>query len=310
MQGVQGLTGPVGGNSGQVLYNNSGVATSTNYLQFDGNNVNLLGNLTVGGAITFNGTATYVLSTNTYYTDNIIEMHVPPSGVNGQWTSDDGKDIGFRFHYYTASTDTNAALVLADDSKFLEWYNKGVEVVGDFTSATYGTFKTGSIVLVNSTTSNSTSTGALTVTGGVGIGGNLNVGGSTTVNGSLTFANTSTLASPKLQAYQETVTTIGTVVGATNINCALSNIFDVTLGAASVTFTFTNPPASGNAQPITVILRQDSVGGRLATFTNAKYTDGNVPVLSTGANQIDVLTFFTVNGGSFWFGTFAMANVS
>ena len=164
--------------------------------------------------------------------------------------------------------------------------------------------------ITNTTVSSSTATGALTVVGGVGIGNNLYVGGNTTLNGSLTFANISTLASPKLQAYQETVTTIGTVVGATNINCALSNIFDITLGAASVTFTFTNPPASGTAQPITIILRQDATGSRLATFTNAKYTDGSVPVLSTGANQIDVLTFFTVNGGAFWFGTFAMANVS
>jgi len=164
--------------------------------------------------------------------------------------------------------------------------------------------------ITNVTSSTNTVTGALTVAGGVGIGGNLNVGGNTNLNGSLTFANASTLASPKLQAYQETVTTIGTVSGATNINCALSNIFDITLGAASVTFTFTNPPASGTAQPITVILRQDATGNRTATFTNAKYTDGSVPVLSTGANQVDVLTFFTVNGGTFWFGTFAMANVS
>jgi hypothetical protein len=164
--------------------------------------------------------------------------------------------------------------------------------------------------ITNTTVSSSTATGALTVAGGVGIGGNLYVGGNTNLNGSLTFTNASALSSPKLQAYQETVTTIGTVVGATNINCALSNIFDITLGAASVTFTFTNPPSSGTAQPITIILRQDATGSRTATFTNTKYTDGSVPVLSTGANQVDVLTFFTVNGGSFWFGTFAMANVS
>ena len=90
---------------------------------------------------------------------------------------------------------------------------------------------------------------------------------------------------------------------------SLSNFFDITLGN-NVTFTFTNPPASGILRTATIILRQDATGNRTATFTNAKYTDGNLPVLSTGANQIDVLTYFTVNGGSFWFGTFAMANVS
>ena len=119
-----------------------------------------------------------------------------------------------------------------------------------------------------------------------------------------------TLSNKQLQAYNETCTTVGTVSTTTyNIDLSLSNIFDITLGN-NVTFTFTNPPSSGIAKNCTVILRQDATGSRLATFTNAKYTDGTAPILSTGASQVDVLTFFTVNGGSFWFGTFAMANVS
>jgi hypothetical protein len=122
--------------------------------------------------------------------------------------------------------------------------------------------------------------------------------------------DTQTLTNKQWQAYNETVTTVGTVSTTTyNIDLSLSNIFDITLGN-NVTFTFTNPPASGISRNCTVILRQDATGNRLATFTNAKYTDGTAPILSTGANQIDVLTFFTLNGGSFWFGTFAMANVS
>lgn len=113
-----------------------------------------------------------------------------------------------------------------------------------------------------------------------------------------------------LQSYREVVTTVGTVSGATyNIDLSLSNIFDITLGN-NVTFTFTNPPASGTAMNATVILRQDATGNRTATFTNARYTDGVTPILSTGANQIDVLTFFTINGGTTYFGSFVMANVS
>jgi hypothetical protein len=124
------------------------------------------------------------------------------------------------------------------------------------------------------------------------------------------LASGATLGAPQFTAYQETVTTVGTVSGTTyNIDLSLSNIFDITLGN-NVTFTFTNPPASGVSKSATIILRQDATGSRLATFTNAKYTDGVLPILSTGANQVDVLTFFTLNGGSFWFGTFAMANVS
>ena len=148
------------------------------------------GGLTVGaagpvlfkGPVTFSGTATYILSTNTYYTDAILELHTPPTGVYGSWFTDDGKDIGFRFHYYTNSTDTNAALVLANDTKYLEWYNTGAEsTTTNFVNATYGTFKTGAIKLVggNGNQAN-TSTGDLTVLGGVGVGGSIYVAGNVT----------------------------------------------------------------------------------------------------------------------------------
>lgn len=113
----------------------------------------------------------------------------------------------------------------------------------------------------------------------------------------------------RLKAYSESVTTTSLAAGSHNLDVSQTNIFDITI-TGNVTLTFTNPVASGSLQSVTVILRQDGVGGRLATFTNAKYTDGQAPQLSTGANQIDVLTFFTVNAGTFWFGTFAMANVS
>ena len=137
------------------------------------------GNLVVGGTVTFGGSATNVLSTNTVYTDNILELHIPSGGVSGAWGSDDLKDIGLRFHYYNASADTNAALVLAHDTKALEWYGTGAGSDGSQISstATYGTFKTGAIQLVNTTTSVGTDSGALIVAGGVGIGGTLNIGG-------------------------------------------------------------------------------------------------------------------------------------
>lgn len=120
----------------------------------------------------------------------------------------------------------------------------------------------------------------------------------------------STIDNATFEAYKEKVTTVGTVSTSTyNIDTSLSNIFDITLGA-NVTFTFTNPPSSGFSRPVVIILRQDGTGSRTATFTNAKYTEGQLPTLSTGTNDIDVLSFFTVDAGTSWFGTFAMANVS
>lgn len=133
------------------------------------------GPVTFSSPVTFNGTATYVLSTNTVYTDNIIELHITGTNVNSVWGSDDGKDIGYRFHYFNRglNTGTNAALVLANDTQYLEWYNAGAEGTSTFAGATYGTFKTGNVVLAGNTQASSTETGTLTVKGGAGIGGKL-----------------------------------------------------------------------------------------------------------------------------------------
>ncbi len=130
--------------------------------------------------VVFAGTSTYVYSTNTVYTDNILNMHVPAgsTGTAHAWTVNDGKDIGFAFHYYDG-TDKDAFLGLANDSKFLEWYDNGSETLGGgtFTGTSYGIFKTGGIRLVHTTASTTTATGALTVAGGVGVGGDIYVGG-------------------------------------------------------------------------------------------------------------------------------------
>jgi hypothetical protein len=121
----------------------------------------------------------------------LINMHVPvgSSGTNHGWLVDDGRDIGFVFHYYDGG-DKDAALILANDSKSLEWYSNGTENLdsGIFTGTNYGIFKTGGIVLAGGTTSTSVSTGDLVITGGAGIGGNLWVGG--TINASVTGVST------------------------------------------------------------------------------------------------------------------------
>lgn len=120
------------------------------------------------GNVTFSGSTTFVLSTNSIYTDNIINLHTPPGGISGAWTLDDGKDVGFIFHNYKG-VDNDSFLGWANDSGYLEWYGSGLETVGGtFTNAVYGIFKTGGIILTNTETSVSKTTGALQVNGGIG----------------------------------------------------------------------------------------------------------------------------------------------
>jgi len=106
------------------------------------------GQTTFKDSVFFNGTATYVYSTNTVYTDNIINMHTPSGGDmnNHIWGGDDGKDIGFVFHYFKGA-DKNAFLGFDNDSSYLEWYSNGSESTGGaFTGTEYGTFKTGNVI--------------------------------------------------------------------------------------------------------------------------------------------------------------------
>ena len=125
--------------------------------------------------VIFNGATTNVYSTNTVYTDNLIELHVPSTPT---WVLDDGKDIGLRFHYYSEGSNQNGALVLANDTKYLEWYDTGAEsTTGTFTATTYGTFKTGNIVLTGDTNATNSQSGALQVAGGLAVGQDIYAGG-------------------------------------------------------------------------------------------------------------------------------------
>jgi len=171
-------------------------------------NLTVQGPTTFSDTVTFNGTATYVYSTNTYYTDNIIELHTPPTGVNGTWDSNDGKDIGIRIHYYGSGADQNAALVLANDSKYLEWYGTGAESnTGTFSTASYGTFKTGNIILAGTDDGGSTTTGALQIAGGAGIGGQVYIGKGLQVVGDISGAvvSSSNLKATSLQTATNTL---------------------------------------------------------------------------------------------------------
>jgi cytoskeletal protein CcmA (bactofilin family) len=128
--------------------------------------------------VVFAGTSTFIFSTQTVFTDNLVQLHAPAgsSPDSHVWTVDDGKDIGYLFHYYK-NDDKDGFLGLKNDSGYLEWWADGIESGLVYTGTVWGTFKTGAIELTSSTNAISTTTGALQVAGGAGFGGNLYVGG-------------------------------------------------------------------------------------------------------------------------------------
>lgn len=93
--------------------------------------------------------------------------------------------------------------------------------------------------------------------------------------------------------------------GTTDINVSLGNSFTATVATGITTWTFSNPPASGNYYGFTLTLTD---GGLFAQTwpASVKWPGGGAPVLT--ASGVDVLVFFTIDGGTTWRGVVAQAD--
>jgi hypothetical protein len=201
------------------------------------------GDTTFKGSVVFQGTNTFVYSSSTVYTDNLISLHAPSGSTPGNhtWTVDDGKDIGFMFHYYKGS-DKDAFLGFANDTQYLEWYSNGVESGGIFTGTSYGIFKTGGIRLVGGeSNSGNTTTGDLQVLGGVGISGGVFVGGTVTATSFVGSFNGSIVgAATQVNTVQQTAnaTYYPTFVDSNNVSAGGESVY--------TTSSFSINPSTGN----------------------------------------------------------------
>jgi len=160
------VTGALGGN----LY----VQSNGAYIV---GNVTILGNLTVSGA----QAASQSQQTGT----PILSIHYSATPL----ILDDGKDIGLEWQYYDGIEkrgflgwqNTTGSLVYLDDI---------TDTSNVITAGTFGNVQFGQLLLSNTTTTTSNTTGALRVAGGISTLGNLYVAG----NVVSTFANVGNLA--------------------------------------------------------------------------------------------------------------------
>lgn len=240
-------------------------------------------NLTILGNLIVTGNTSVIGTNNIATTDNIIELHLANSAnVNQSWTFDDGKDIGIRFHYYT-TTNRDAALVLANDSRYLEWYNAGAEGNTTFTGTSYGTMKMGALILANSTPATANATGALQVYGGISSAGNIWVGGNIISTGTITSTGSGTVSSLRVN----NAATIGTtliVSSSTTLNSLAVNTF-AAIGTTLV--------ASGNAtvQALTV-----NASSTIGTTLRAAGGLQNTPIGNVTASSGQFTTLSALGG--------------
>lgn len=106
---------------------------------------------------------------------------------------------------------------------------------------------------------------------------------------------------------QEVVSTAN-ASGATTINLANGNVFNITLTANS-TFTFSGATA-GRACSFALYLRQNGTGGFTTTWPASVRWSGGAPTLTTTASALDILVFESIDGGTTWYGSLVGNNFS
>lgn len=103
-----------------------------------------------------------------------------------------------------------------------------------------------------------------------------------------------------------TITNLGNITGATAINLATADTFYGTV-TGNPTFSFSNVPATGAA--VFVTLELTNAGAYTITWpASVTWPGGSPPDLT--ASGVDVLTFYTRDGGTTWRAAASMLDLS
>ena len=118
--------------------------------------------------------------------------------------------------------------------------------------------------------------------------------------------NSTEVREAKLKDYSEHVNAIGTVTSNTAVNFESGNVQTVTIGG-NCEFSFSNPPASGQAGTVTLIVTNG--GAHTTTFASAIKWPGDVAPTLTSSG-VDILSFLTIDAGTNVYGFIGGINFS
>ena len=99
----------------------------------------------------------------------------------------------------------------------------------------------------------------------------------------------------------EESTAITSSSNAATLNLRDGDNFTHTL-SENVTYTFSNPAASGKVSAFTLKVIQDSSARTITWPTSVDWAAGTAPTLSTGSGEVDVFVFATYDGGTIYYG--------
>ena len=105
-----------------------------------------------------------------------------------------------------------------------------------------------------------------------------------------------------------TALTSGTTVA---LDVRDGSVFTITLAHNIGTFNWSNPAASGYVSSFVLKVTQDGTGSRTITWpSSVDWASATAPTLSTGAADVDVFVFFTIDGGTIYYGFTAGQDMS
>ena len=128
-----------------------------------------------------------------------------------------------------------------------------------------------------------------------------------TVDAGIACADT-VVSRPELKDYSETKTALS-AASTVDIDLQNGNVFTLTPDQ-NTTFTFSNPSASGKACSFSLIWTQDSSNRTISWPGSVDWAGGSAPDVTSGSGKRDVYTFFTIDGGTIWYGFQAGADLS
>ncbi len=111
------------------------------------------------------------------------------------------------------------------------------------------------------------------------------------VNGVVTLDN----------GFSEEYAAVTSISNTVSLNLQTSNNFSHTL-TEDTTVSFTNPAASGKVSAATLRVIQDSTARAITWNSAIKWSSATAPTLSTGSGDVDVFVFYTVDGGTTYYG--------
>lgn len=105
--------------------------------------------------------------------------------------------------------------------------------------------------------------------------------------------------------FGESTNAVTASTGATNIDVSLGGVQLLTMNS-NTALTFINPLATSISCSFMLKVIQDGTGSRTVTWpASVKWAGGVAPVISTGANKVDIFSFNTTDNGTTWHGFIA-----